>query len=365
MEELKIWSVDNHGEARITPLNYAGSTESEGLLEDILAENPDMLEEGLQLVGRQTGTAGGPLDLLGVDPHGRLTVFEIKRGSLNREAVTQVIDYSSDLDGMDPRSLCRHIAEQSGRLGVQKIDDFEEWYSRNYPEDSSLTPVRMVLIGLGVDKTTERMVNYLARSGVDISLLTFHGFKQDDKMLLARKVEVDSSDIVVGARDYVSRSQQFNDSVQSAAIHALVDGITQMIISQVVSFSQTHSKTRRNFNLDYSWYKLADGSWTPSKAATLFIEPRSDGVRLGFHPVAVALATREEFDKIGEEGVEIGKTPKETLLQMGPIDYGLMVSLPSLEAWNERKEQLTALVKKVCERYTGAKRMALSEESNQ
>ena len=85
-----------------------------------------------------------------------------------------MIDYSSDLDAMDSHRLCRHIADQSGRLGVQRIDDFEEWYSQqNYPEDSTLTPVRMVLIGLGVDKATERMVNYLARSGVDISLATF------------------------------------------------------------------------------------------------------------------------------------------------------------------------------------------------
>ena len=116
MEALKIWAVeDEHGE-KITPLDTARQTESEALLEDILTRNPDMLEEGLQLVGRQTGTAGGPLDLLGVDRDGRLVVFELKRGTLNRDAVAQVIDYASYLDAMDLDSLYRHVAERSGIL---------------------------------------------------------------------------------------------------------------------------------------------------------------------------------------------------------------------------------------------------------
>ena len=146
MEELRIWVVDNEDAGRITPLDTAGQTDSEGLLEDILTRNPDLLEEGLQLVGRQTGTSGGPLDLLGVDRDGRLVVFELKRGTLNRDAVAQVIDYASDLDAMDPDSLYRHVAERSGNLGIQKIPDFQdEWYSTNYPDHEPLTPARIVL----------------------------------------------------------------------------------------------------------------------------------------------------------------------------------------------------------------------------
>ena len=57
-----------------------------------------MLMPGLKLVGRQTPTEGGPLDLLGVDEDGRLVVFELKREMLSREAVAQVIDYASYLD---------------------------------------------------------------------------------------------------------------------------------------------------------------------------------------------------------------------------------------------------------------------------
>ena len=365
MEELKIWSSDNNRNAKVTALDTAAQTESEGLLEDILARNPEMLADGLKLIGRQTRTTGGPLDLLGVEPDGRLSVFELKRGTLSREAVAQVIDYSSDLEDMDTESLYRHIADQSGNLGIQKIDDFEEWYRENYADDASLTPLRMVLVGLGVDEPTERMVNYLVRSGVDISLLTFHCFEQDGKTLFARQVEVDSPNTPVGPRHRVPRSQQFRESIHSHGVdERFVDEVTSMFMRQTVSFSTEHSKTKRNFYLDYSWYKPKDDSWSPKKnAATLFIEVDKGGIMVGFHAVAVALVTLEEFDRLRAEGIEFERTKKnEAILQIGEVDFALKVSLSSLARWNEIEPQLTALVEKVCERYTAAKQKALSED---
>ena len=359
MEELKIWSSDNNRNAKVTALNTAAQTESEGLLEDILARNPDMQAEGLKLIGRQTRTTGGPLDLLGVEPDGRLSVFELKRGTLRREAVAQVIDYSSYLEDMDTESLYRHIADQSGNLGIQKIDDFEEWYRENYADDASLTPLRMVLVGLGVDEPTERMVNYLVRSGVDISLLTFHCFEQDGKNLFARQVEVDSSNTPVGPRHREPRLQRFRESIRSHGVdERLVDEVTRMFMRQTVSFSTEHSKTKRNFSLDYSWYKP-----DPKKsAATFFIETSKSGVKFGFCAVAVALVTPKAFDRLTAEGIEFERRPKTTYMQMGQFDEEYTVLLSSLEEWHEIKAQLIALVERVCEEYTAAKQKALSED---
>ena len=58
----------------------------------------------------------------------------------------------------------------------------------------SLKPLRLFLVGLGADDRTERMVRFLAEnSGMDISLLTFHGFAYDGRTLLARQVEVEGA----------------------------------------------------------------------------------------------------------------------------------------------------------------------------
>ena len=173
-------AIEDASEA--VPLKAKGEMDSESLLEETLVNNPGLLLRGLKLVGRQMPTAGGPLDLLGVDEFGKLVVFELKRGILSRDAVAQIIDYASDLEAMDPDVLAKHISDKSGEQGIEKIEEFREWYSRNYPEpEEGWSPIRMFLVGLGTDDTTERMVKFLANSSMDISLLTFYGFEYEGK----------------------------------------------------------------------------------------------------------------------------------------------------------------------------------------
>ena len=193
MEEVKIWAIGDSYAA--TPLESKSQVETEALLEETLVSNPDLLIQGLKLVGRQTPTEGGPLDLLGVDTDGRLVVFELKRGTLSRDAVAQVVDYASYLDTMELAELAEYISERSGEHGIERVADFQDWYGRqDFGELESLKPLRLFLVGLGTDDRTERMVRFLAdNSGMDISLLTFHGFEHDGKTLLAKQVEVEGS----------------------------------------------------------------------------------------------------------------------------------------------------------------------------
>ena len=199
MDEIKIWEID--GETA-TPVKPAVGIDSEERLEEILVKNPHMLIPELTLVGRQTGAVGGPLDLLGVDSDGRLVLFELKRGRLARDAVAQIIDYASGLESMGIDALAERIEEQSGTGGIDKIENFVDWHSENFDADNleTLLPLRMFLVGLGVDDRTERMVNFLVGKGVDISLLTFQGFMQDGKMLLARQMRVEAEDDSVTQR---------------------------------------------------------------------------------------------------------------------------------------------------------------------
>ena len=193
MDEFKIWALEDA--SSVVELESQRQLEAESLLEDTLVANPDLLTRGLKLVGRQTPTAGGPLDLLGVDRYGRLSLFELKRGTLTREAVAQVIDYAADLESMDLAELADLLAKESGERGIDEIEDFEEWYGQRFGEQelTSLRPLRMFLVGLGADERAERMVDFLANnSGMDISLITFHGFAYGGKTLFARQVHVDS-----------------------------------------------------------------------------------------------------------------------------------------------------------------------------
>ena len=194
--------------------------------------------EELTLVGRQTPTEGGPLDLLGVDGGGKLVVFELKRGTLARDAVVQVIDYASYLENMDLGTLANYISERSGTHDIDKIEDFQDWYieDKGFEDLESLKPLRMFLVGLGVDDRTERMVRFLAsNSGMDISLLIFHGFDIDGMTILAKRVEVDGSEDADsqsrGGGSYRSRQERWNmlnDRVRRLDIRNLFDSVRDM-----------------------------------------------------------------------------------------------------------------------------------------
>ena len=190
-EELRLWSIGESGD--VEPLKPLQQMPTELELEELLVRHPDMLEPGLKLVGRQTPTQAGWLDLLAVDKDGRLVVYELKRGSLVQEAVTQVLAYASDLDAMSTTQLAAHIADRSGNYGIEGIDDFDQWYGHNFGGDdlSRLLPPRMVLVGLGVDPAAERIARFISGGPVDISVITFHGFARDGERFLARQLEVE------------------------------------------------------------------------------------------------------------------------------------------------------------------------------
>ena len=189
-DELKIWALRDG--SKVEAVETAGVS-LEDILEETLVQRPEMLESGIHLVGRQTPTESGPLDLLGVDAGGRLVVFELKRERLTREAVTQCIDYASALSARAPEELASFVAEHSGSGGIEKIDDFDEWYIDRFADNelSDLLPPRLVLVGVGVDERADRMARFLRDGGIDISVLTFYGFEHQGETLLARQVEVE------------------------------------------------------------------------------------------------------------------------------------------------------------------------------
>ncbi|MDE2668861.1 MAG: endonuclease NucS [Chloroflexota bacterium] len=217
-DELKIWALGDGGE--VEAVAGVASVKLEDLLEETLVRRPEMLESGLHLVGRQTPTGGGPLDLLGVDAGGRLVVYELKRGSLTRDAVTQCIDYASDLNAMGDEQLASHIATRSGTGGVEAIENFEEWYQAGFGKEDlgDLRPPRLVLVGLGVDNRAERMASFLRDGGIDISVLTFFGYERGGETLLARQIEVEApTSTTLGHSAYKGAAQKRQELGQRLA----------------------------------------------------------------------------------------------------------------------------------------------------
>lgn len=70
----------------------------ERFIEDILVGNLDLLENGLNLIGRQVDVGCGVIDVLAVDIAGRPVVIELKRDTVNCEAVGQCLRYMRALE---------------------------------------------------------------------------------------------------------------------------------------------------------------------------------------------------------------------------------------------------------------------------
>ncbi len=317
--------------------------ESEELLENVLVKNPGLLLDNLTLVGRQTPTEGGPLDLLGVDEDGRLCVFELKRDTLRREAVAQIIDYASDLDFKNDLELANHIVTMSGTGGIEQIDNFEEWYLGNTEAESlaSLRPMRLFLGGLGIDDRAERMVRFLAEnSDMEISLLTFQGFVQDGEMFLAKQVEVEPSQAKGGqsSRSYLSASEKFSlleNHVAEFGVRDLFDGIRSTFRENWPEYNEVVNPSSIGFRMpayvDSRRKQRAFGRIYPGngKVGVVFYQTAANLSRAKFRPLT---------EQMGCETI-----PNH----LDPIsDFSTAIQLLfDLELWEAHKEALVELLR--------------------
>ena len=294
-EDIRIWKIEDSSKAA-RPLEPANRMETEQDLEELLVASPGMLMPSLALIGRQTPIDGGALDLLGVDEDGRLVVFELKREKLTREAVAQVLDYCSHLDSLSEAELSSYVVEHSGKNGIDVIRSFESWYGdRHGGQFVSLRPTRMVLVGLGADSRARRMVEYLAEKGVDITLLTFHGYRCADSMLLARQVERGSQAHTVDPQPSQSPAQRRHVLAERAAEFG-IDALWRKALAALSVTSDGHP-TKSGITFYLPKITLPDNV-NVSGSHSLTID-RSGALRVTFYPGAVDLCL-EKFEVAGE-----------------------------------------------------------------
>ncbi len=304
MRKIQLWSVGKTADGHLAaePVEGVDSTETEQDLEDLLVESPSLLMENLTLIGRQLPTEGGPLDLLGVDNDGRIVVFELKRGILAREAVAQVLDYGSDLGKMDPEQLARLVEEHSGRNGIEELKDFADWHRQQYPnaEDVLSEPLRMVLVGLGVDDRARRIVNFLAESGIDIQLVMFNAFRSEGRLLLARQVESESpsgSRLPSAAQSKEGNRQILHETAAAQGVRDLLEEVAAFVDARVPAY-RWPGKTAYSFSLQEETEK-----GRPSSRAylTLYVNPKERGSLLLIFPPRAVEAAGQAVDEFCSE----------------------------------------------------------------
>src|SRR4051812_10451471 len=119
------------------------------------------------VIGRQTATPSGPLDLLAIDANGRLVVIENKRDRTPREVLAQLIDYAAwihvltydEVESIYSKYRATQAADSAGLA-----EDFEE--RSGEPLDEIAPVPKMVIVAAHLDDSTERMVGFLTTRSV-------------------------------------------------------------------------------------------------------------------------------------------------------------------------------------------------------
>ena len=62
-------------------------------LEDIICKYPELIEQGLQLLGRQISVQNKFVDIVFIDRYGQKLIIELKKGTIFRKHLNQLLDY--------------------------------------------------------------------------------------------------------------------------------------------------------------------------------------------------------------------------------------------------------------------------------
>ena len=345
-DDIRIWEIDDSSKAA-NPVESTNRMETENLLEELLVRNPDMLMPGLTLVGRQTPIDSGTLDLLGVDADGRLVVFELKREKLTRDAVAQIIDYCSWLESLTETDLAEYIARHSGTNGIDKIDDFESWYGvRQGKQLIDSRPTRMMLVGLGADARAHRMVEFLTERGVDISLLTFHGYRNGARTLLARQAERAVEAPGAGPRRTPSAAERRNALAERAREWDMGD-LWRDAVKALSIASRGDSPTEKGITFLQPRITLPGESRAVNVLSSHSVVIESRGkIRVTFYPGAVHVCLDKFEDKRRQETIPFDTEAPSNAWATDQVSEQWYCLLDK-STWEQHKPALTTLAQDV------------------
>lgn len=180
----------------------------EGKLEDIIAADLSIVDPNLLLIGRQVPTDFNKLiDLLALDPDGKLVVIELKRDRTPRDVIAQTLDYGSWVRTLGNDEIARIFTEYNRKYHPERTSEsLDEAFQRHF-NVKELPEVlndghELIVVAAQVDPSTERIVNYLSDEyGVAINVVFFRFFRQEQDEYLSRVWLIDPGEVETKAAE--------------------------------------------------------------------------------------------------------------------------------------------------------------------
>jgi hypothetical protein len=231
--EIKVWSLTDGQLTEIKEDDLAATYREEDL-EDWIEKDTSLLGSKLLVIARQHDIPGvGCLDLLCIDATGTLVVVEFKRDSSSRDTIAQILDYASWLNSASEEEV---EACAMHYLGKPLADAFTEYFEDDL---QSLTPQnhRLLVVAPKLDRSAERIINYLADKDVKINAVFFRYAKVfQGSEILVRTVLVPETERFRNPRSEMTREllTKANDTRTAKLVDACrkMSSITEEIAAE-------------------------------------------------------------------------------------------------------------------------------------
>ena len=139
---------------------------------------PEILGEKLLLIAKELEVPDGSrLDLLAVDQSGTLVVIELKRGLMDREAISQAIAYASYVSKFDVETIIKmragkdKVGDEEAKKQLEDHVDLIERVNEERP--------RIVLVASGFKPSVASSVFWLNDCGLDLVCIQMDVFEDD------------------------------------------------------------------------------------------------------------------------------------------------------------------------------------------
>ena len=212
---------------------------SEEELEKVIEDHIEALNPNWLVIGRQVSTAfNSYIDLLAIDSNGSLIIIELKKNKTPRDVVAQALDYASWVKGLAPEDIAEiyenYIQAYKPEIETKSLDEtFREKFNLTLEEDELNSDHQVVIVASLLDSSTERIVSYLADSGISINVVFFKVLEDERRRYLSRAWFFDPQDTdkKVGSithkepwngEYYISFGDQFNRSWEDAIEYGFI-----------------------------------------------------------------------------------------------------------------------------------------------
>lgn len=195
MYDELLFAVEKEKATQVHRVDLAGlDLEERAHLQEWILAHPRVLGPDVTIItseyDRWQTAAGDPvmdrLDILGLDPDGRLVVAELKRSVAPHTIHMQAINYAAMVSRLKPEDIADLYAKTETRHGRETDLDsaLTELTTKKLMTSESLRHPRLVLVASEFPPSVTAAVVWLNEQGVDISLIRFRAYQLNGQVVV-------------------------------------------------------------------------------------------------------------------------------------------------------------------------------------